>query len=452
MRLYNISMLLFQFRKCWVIVLICSPIIYYFYLLNVFAVNVPHQDDYSTILRFMNNYFAPSADKLSLLFTQTSTEHRLAFNRLVSLATYYLFDEVNFKFIIFIGNLSLIVIFSYLFKISNLKSKNSLFIVCAYLLFQTEHWESMTWAMAAISNYYVLLFSLLSIYYLHQKSVSGFYLSILFGIIATYTNGNGLFIFYINLVALIVEGISTAHTTDFVPIFPNNFVIYLLFTVVVTFLYFWTYTKTTHQDTIWLIFSNPLFFLKHFLLMLGSGFALDNISIGITVGILALSTTVWLGYKQYFLNNPNLFYFLLFIMSSILVASILRAGGGVLEQALSSRYKLYSVLIIVLLLLSMVEYLEKNNTLNRYLLGILVCLSISFSLYSFDKNNESLINRQKMLTTGIKHFAVQEYTEFATIIHAQRPEKTIPNLQRAINRGYYKIPKQYLPTIELPLK
>jgi len=441
----NHVMLPYKLGNYLIVLLTCFPIAYYFYLINLFAVNIPLQDDYGTMIRFMNNYFAPTADKLSLLFSQTGNEHRLAFNRFVVLGLYSIFNEVNFKLLIFIGNIGLLFLFILLFKISQLRSKLPVFIGCAFLLFQIEHWESMTWAMAALSNYYVLLFALLSIYCLQQKSVSGFYLSILLGIIATYTNGNGLFVLYINFMSLIIDYFSDRKATNLLDMSRYYFVIYGITTAIVTLLYFLNYSKTGHHDAMSAIVIMPLFFIKHFLLMLGSGFALENPMIGIIVGITIVLLTSWLGYTQYFQRNPSLFYFLLFMLVSVLVASLTRAGFGVLEQALSSRYRLYSVLIVILLAVSILEHLEIYRLINRYILIIFIGLSISFSLYSFNKNTELLANRQHFLVTAIRHIVLREYTEFAKLTHAKDPKRVIDNLQQAIDHGYYQIPAQYSP-------
>ncbi len=425
------------------ILLISLPIIYYFYLVNFFAVNIPYQDDYGTIIRFMNEYFEPTADKLSLLFSQTGNEHRLAFNRFVVLALYGLYGEVNFKFLIIIGNVALLLLFIMLFKVSKLHSKTTVFIFGAFLLFQPEHWESMTWAMAALSNYYVLLFALLSIYCLQWKNNTGFYLSILLAIIATYTNGNGLFVLYINLLSLIIDRTYFSKTKISSQYLSFHFAIYLILTILVTGLYFLNYTKTGHHQTIENILVIPLFFLKHFLLMLGSGFAFELSNLGIFVGVIILLSFGWLSYCQYFRHHPTLFYFILFIIISVLIASITRAGFGVLDQALSSRYRIYSILLILLLGLATIEQLEINYTIKNYFLWIIIGLSVMFNLYSVQKNTAFLIQHQAFLTTSIRHFALQEYSEFTAVTHAKNPERAINNLKSAINRGYYKIPKYY---------
>ena len=141
-----------------------------------YTVNMPYWDDYGAILNFLNNYVNSSFfEKLKLIFSQHN-EHRIVFNRLIEIAQYKLFGEVNFLYLIIIGNFGWGLVILLLWNYTK-KSSCSLLLFTPVIFFMLTfvHFELMTWAMASLQQYYQILFSLLAIYFMvTNKAISSY--------------------------------------------------------------------------------------------------------------------------------------------------------------------------------------------------------------------------------------------------------------------------------------
>jgi hypothetical protein len=133
---------------------------------------LPYGDDYDAVLNFLNNFCTSDiAEKAKLLFSQHN-EHRIVFNRILELLQLKLFGEINFLYLVLIGNFGWFLVIYFLWRYA--KSKNLSFIeftpVIIFLLAFT-HYELMTWGMASIQQYYQILFSLIAIYFLVNEKL-----------------------------------------------------------------------------------------------------------------------------------------------------------------------------------------------------------------------------------------------------------------------------------------
>jgi len=128
-----------------------------------------------------------------LLFSQHN-EHRIVLDRLVFLGNYYLSGEVNFLYCIAVGNagwlLTAITLIYYGRRRYGLSSIALLPI--PYLLLAFTHQKNMFHAMAALSNYWLILFSLVFIICLVEEKTAA--CCILFPV-ALFTSGGGLVLY-----------------------------------------------------------------------------------------------------------------------------------------------------------------------------------------------------------------------------------------------------------------
>ena len=69
----------------------------------MYSVNMPNWDDYDAILDWLNfNVTNHDAAKFFQILFSQATEHRIVFDRLVTLIYYYLFKSVNFSILTFL--------------------------------------------------------------------------------------------------------------------------------------------------------------------------------------------------------------------------------------------------------------------------------------------------------------------------------------------------------------
>jgi hypothetical protein len=141
-------------------VLVSAPILFYYFCIFIFAVNIPFWDDYDSLRQHIAISSSDSLqERISILFSQHN-EHRIAFNRIVFVLYDLLFQEINFKFLPLIGNSALLILFLFFYKSFSIAKDKPFFLVpIAWTLFQLENWRNMTWALASLSNLYVLCFA-----------------------------------------------------------------------------------------------------------------------------------------------------------------------------------------------------------------------------------------------------------------------------------------------------
>lgn len=166
-----------------------------------YSQNFPYNDDFPTILDFLSDYLSADSigDKLSLMIAPYG-EHRIFFIRMITLLEYGIFNTLDFRHFIFLGNISYVV-FSLLVIKKYVKTTGNLLAIIpvVFLFFQLQSWSNHIWAMASMENTLIFCWVALSFYFAYEKrNNTGFAWSIVFGLFATYTNGNGIFVFLIS--------------------------------------------------------------------------------------------------------------------------------------------------------------------------------------------------------------------------------------------------------------
>lgn len=155
--------------------------------------NFPFYDDFDNIVQFILRFRGSSGlwTKLALLFEQ-NFEHRVLFSKLVTLMQYYLTGQVNIRWLIMLGDLSLIGIawLFYTFYGNKKLSLATLLGICC-ILFQMQHYEdTISWATCSLQHAPCILFSLWSSYLaLQRKHIWG---SAVLALLALFTSANGV--------------------------------------------------------------------------------------------------------------------------------------------------------------------------------------------------------------------------------------------------------------------
>ena len=185
-----------KYRMILVYVLIAMPVLVYFFVVNKYALNLCFRDDNPAVLQFLNTYKTSNGfvDHFTLLFGQLSSEHRIFFSRLVYLTYYQIAGNVNFKNLLFIGNLQLVVVLIVSVKFIKKAIPQSWEIpsvLMSLFLFDFTNWNNADWTMAAMQNYSVIMLFALSIYFYTSNRLPFILLAAFFQIVCIYSSGNG---------------------------------------------------------------------------------------------------------------------------------------------------------------------------------------------------------------------------------------------------------------------
>lgn len=353
------------------IIIPCCVIFNYFYFISNYSFNFPFFDDYDAILGFLKEYILHPElnERLKLLFSQHN-EHRIVFDKLIILLQYYLLDQLNFKLFIFFGNLSLILTLFFLYKSFVFKHRfHYIYLLpISIFFFNFRYYEISFWAMASIQNMWVISFVLLSLYFLFQKKSYSIYLSMFFAMTGTYTSANGLAVFFAGAFVLILN-------KDF---FKNiKTILWFVFGIIMMICYFYDYEKPIgHPEIIEPLISAPLGFIGYIFAFLGSAFTEYEV-LAICIGVALSLFIIYITIKKYYKENPIIYSLIIFLLITSVLTALTRFGFGI-NQALSSRYSICSVLLVVCCYLAFVSMVSRK--LSILFLTIICLLALLYNL------------------------------------------------------------------------
>lgn len=339
------------------------PFAVYLYYVLRYSTNVPIADDYDAVLGFLHSFFQAGSpgEKLSLLFEQHN-EHRIVFDRIVFLVQYLILGRVDFWQLTLFGNLGWIatVIVSVVIAKRDLHLSPLALLPIPYLLLAFAHVENMYFAMASIQNYWAVLFSMLFLVCLVRPK-RFFYAVALFPI-ALYTSGGGAVLYILgNLYLFMVKRWKPLS-------------VFFLSGTLFTAAYFIDYTKPAQHPSIVASLTNIQQTVLYFFGFLGS-FMLAR-EVAVPIGLLIFLLLLYFGSRQTSIDVAVLG--IGFILLTSILTALTRSGFGV-DQALESRYTVYSLLACLFLYLLIVVH-AGNSELTRRAVLLALTLSILYFL------------------------------------------------------------------------
>ena len=378
--------------------IIALPIILYFYFLSEYSLNIPKWDDHALkafILEFENaNGFLA---KFQTFFKQHN-EHRIAFDRLITLIVFKIHGTIDYRWLMWVGNFTLIGTTFIFYKIFQ-KQKASLwfFVPVPYLLFQLQLWENTFWGMAALQNFGIIFFIYGLIYLISSEKKTHFYLALLFAFFATYTSGNGITVFPVCIVLLVLQ-------RRF-----KETIIFGITSIILIAAYFYHYQMPPSNPPMVGIGLGKIIF--GFFSFLGSVFDLMPNSSGrikltiIAGGVLFSISAIIAIYlifnskllkKNRFLNQTELFVLgsLMFLIGTAIVVTLTRISFGDVGL-LTSRYKIYAILLLITLYIFIISKIELINL--KWLAFPLILLAIGFNFIANYINFKEVINFRNQL-------------------------------------------------------
>jgi hypothetical protein len=345
----------------WLFILL--PIGIFFAVFFRFTVNAPINDDFSAILAFINSYITtPSyGGKLKLMLDQAN-EHRIVYDRVWTIISYKIFHAVNFNFLSLIGNLSLVGIAILFFnKFRRLGKPVYLFVPITVLLFNFASWENITFSMAGLSNFTVLLFILLSLHYLtssNSQNITTLLFSLFFFVLALFTQGGALSVIPVSIFILIYKKQY------------RNLWIYITIIAFLLGVYFYDYHSPQHNGTIMdtlrelkgrvilFVFSFLGNALNYFLIYTSN----QQESVGITAiaGFCFFILFLYITKTKYYQRNMFNYSIMLLIIITACITALTRVSFG-WDFASSSRYRINGIIFLISLFFWFLETYPINK-------------------------------------------------------------------------------------------
>lgn len=317
---------------------------WYFYYLGQYAINMPYIDDYDAILGYLLQFReADLTTKLQSLFLPHS-EHIMVMTRLVSWLNYGLTANINFYWLVIIGNGLLVwqlLLLYRLFDSSNRLSPLYFFLVILVFL-NPQYSATSFWTMALWSNIWVLLPVTLSIFFLSNPQK--WYWALPFAIIALFGNGNGLMVWPVGIFILLIAKR---------PLF--QYVVWVFMGSVFCGSYF--YLMRQQPTTGVFELSNLPMLPLNTLAFLGAYFALVGGKLGQAMAVLGgvgILAVAFFAFKRFLKTKQRtdliLLSLLAFICLTALAVALFRAEKG-MSIIIGGRYRQYSSLAVAISLL-----------------------------------------------------------------------------------------------------
>jgi hypothetical protein len=392
----------------WWVCLAC-PIILYFLFVQVYGINIPYVDDHGLkgfIVKFYNS--SSLGEKISAVFAQHN-EHRIGLTRILLLIIYTLKNEIDYKWLMWLGNgflLGILGLFVAFFK----KNKISYWYLLPipWILFTLSNQENTFWGMASVQNFGIVFLCMWAFWELENERIAWV---LVLMTIAVFTSGNGF-------VALgIIMGIL---------ILKQNWKqvgLVLGLSVILFLAYFLSYQKPPATPTATLADWKDL--IKAFMAFVGSyadvtieteisnrvlkAIALGGLLTTIALFFITQNLPFDLASKQLKISKKWPVFLLstlaLIFLSALMVAWSRLIGYG-FPTILTSRYKIYSILLSISVYAWLLSVLQPKHQNKLFL--IVLPLSILTFINGFWQSISQIDYHYKNLTTNMFNWTYED--------------------------------------------
>ena len=412
--------------------LILFPIVVFYLVFQKYAVNIPHWDDFAirnTLAQILET--DSISEKIKLLFSQHN-EHRILLTRLSAWFVFLQQGTLNLKSLMFIGFIALLGLLAIFFQISKKYNYPLLaFVPISFILFNVGLFENTFWGMASVQNFGVILFAFLTFYWLifsvEKQKNHYFYLALFSSFIGVFTSSNGIIIPLIGCLVLLVQQRK------------KQLIIWLVSSIIFIVSFFFNFQKNP-DNVVETNFSDLKSIIKGIFATLGS--ILDSTAIAPTKHMdLAMALGLFLLifmcifiyqviFKKYnraafsiYRSTNDLFLLacLAFIGITSLGIVAARISYGI-EVLLTSKYKIYSVLSIIIFYLVALNSLAERFKNSFIQLAIFVGIIFNFYTYIADYQNIKYLNQERITDQFTQQYSDKSFPTQGIMQVLQQPE------------------------------
>jgi hypothetical protein len=435
------------FGLCAAAVCVALPVIFFYSILFHLALNIPYWDDYDAVLGFTNQLIRIDGVVVrgSFFLASQHNEYKLFFEHGIIWLQFGLLGHIDFRLLTAIGNGFVLLLGIFFWKIflpedKNLSHRLALFVPVPWLLFQLQYNETLNWAMAGLQNLPILVFSFVSIYLLLQRSWRALCCALTCYVLAIASSGNGFLLFPVALLVLLL-GRRYLHLLCWIAV-----------TAICIGAYAYHYNPTSsgvaaHRG----IFSSLLHLRPAYAIsFMGSALGIPFPAASFVLGIALSGFFAWTAYRGYVRRNPLVSCCVLFLLLTAIGVAGIRSDLGI-AQSLSSRYTIYSALLLIFTWIVIVEeflqYSRVSLLNNNTYLGAVV-FAVLFSLCADGIGFVQMRERIQDLVPGMTAFEHPGSADDTSGPLSAQAEARLPGynvhargiLQESVRLGVYRPP------------
>ena len=290
----------------------------------------------------------------------------------------------------------------------------------------------MTWAAAALQHQYILLFTGLTFYLLGRKSNPGLYSAFFFAVLSVFTHGGGWVTIFLGWIIRLIQKSYQKSS------------IWAGGALLLGFFYFKNFHSSTNVFTGIQSLEGFKNFLMFYSAFLGSSLSPDKMYIAAGFGVILSLYLCYLTWDKYFEKNITIFMFMVYIFLNAILVAMARSGLAV-ENVFAPRYKIVSVILIVLVYMSLAERFSPVTKKWRKFVAIGIIFAATSYFLSFKPGKDNLETRNKSLTWLANQWVNTNHGFFFSS-GPPGDQDNIPNsiLLRAVESKFYKLPHELL--------
>jgi hypothetical protein len=421
----------------WLLLAVLLPAVVAFSVLYTQRLSVPYHDDYEVILSFANQYVQLhgfTAKVLQIATTQTN-DYKLGFVHFIIAMELELTGQLNFSFLVILGNSCLLAIAYLLWRVYR-REENALnqqlleFVPISLLFFSLTYWESLNWAMAGLQNLSVIFFSLLAVYLLVPKGMQSLSFPILLvacvsAILAAFSSANAFLLAPVGLLLLLRRRAFVASAVWCVS-FGLPFAAYRYH-----YIPYHVSVDTMHRGS----YVGKACYYFAFL-----GCAIQQRWLAAILGFAVFGILVLAARSGFERTNPVPFYFSIWIL-------LTAAPVAWLRQGIASRYSIYSLLLLISCYWFLARYFStRSAAFNRKrFCAVSIALTTVLCFASDVLAYVRLGQRQQIVVSGMENYranpAINSPMIFPEIREAAPEEEEFERatLTRAIEGHVYTL-------------
>lgn len=340
---------------------IFAPVLIFYAGLLLSAKNLPLLDDYDAGLNFANQLVARQGFRERLLYFAAAqhSDYKLFLAHLLVWLQLSLTGHINFWVLSLIGNASMLLLGWVLWKMflprAELGRRLALFVPVPLLLFQYQYFETLNWPLPGLQTLPVVAFAVASLYLLARGGSSAFAAAIAAMTLGIAASGNGF-------VIVVSGGLMLLLRRRWL-----HLGLWLAASAALVWLYAFHYKVPSeaqaHPSALTLLLHPHIAYLLGFL---GAAGRYPFTEGAVLLGIVLCLFFAWTFRRGFLREQPLVGYCLLFVLLTGVGVAGLRAEDG-LAQSVSSRYRMYSDLLLVFAWFALVWKLRLDQTasLNR---------------------------------------------------------------------------------------
>lgn len=304
------------------------------FVLSRFWFNAPLLDDYDCILDSLGALARAGTvqEWLSHLFALMN-EHRLAGTRLISQVLAWTTGGVDFRVLMLLGTLFVFGIFAFVWAEFRDESTGAITAAAALLLLQWSYWEALLMASASTAHLGTAFFSVGALYYALRPGRGSAAACAVGGIVAAYSQANGLFVLPLAGVACMVLGNK------------RRGIVLLVLAAIVWTHYFIGFSQPANHPSMLRALDDPVLTFQLFLIIIGG--IVPSLAQSQLVGAVILAGLGWIAWRGLWRRHPTVFLWIAFVLVTAATVAVARVGFGLFW---GSRYAINAALLLAILM------------------------------------------------------------------------------------------------------